>query len=140
MAACKSGLRKLFIREWKGEGIEDITPPLRLAFIPFLSSYYSFSKNDDLVSTYNGGMDIKYGINEALTLDVTLLPDFGQVVFDKQVLNISPFEIQFNENRQFFTEGTELFTKSGIFYSRRIGVQTSPKVYQNQIQENEKLV
>ena len=30
-------------------------------------------------------MDIKYGINEALTLDVTLLPDFGQVVFDKQV-------------------------------------------------------
>ena len=74
------------------------------------------------------------------TLDVTLLPDFGQVVFDKQVLNISPFEIQFNENRQFFTEGTELFTKSGIFYSRRIGVQTSPKVYQNQIQENEELV
>ena len=37
-------------------------------------------------------MDIKYGINEALTLDVTLLPDFGQVVFDKQVLNISPLK------------------------------------------------
>ena len=56
-------------------------------------------------------------------LDVTLVPDFGQVVFDRQVLNLSPFEIQFNENRQFFTEGTELFNKSGLFYSRRIGVK-----------------
>ena len=72
-------------------------------------------------------------------MDVTLLPDFGQVVFDKQVLNISPFEIQFNENRQFFTEGVELFTKSNIFYSRRIGVQTSSKVYQGQLNENEQL-
>ena len=133
-------LENYLLESGKVKGIENITPPLRLAFIPFLSSYYSFSKNEELLANYNGGMDIKYGINEALTLDVTLLPDFGQVVFDKQVLNISPFEIQFNENRQFFTEGTELFTKSGIFYSRRIGVQTSPKVYQNQIQENEELV
>ena len=74
-----------------------------------------------------------------LTLDVTLLPDFGQVVFDKQVLNISPFEIQFNENRQFFTKERVIY-QIWNFYSRRIGVQTSPKVYQNQIQENEELV
>ena len=120
-------------------GIEKITPPLRLALIPFLSNYVSFSKNNETFNTFNGGMDVKYGINEALTLDVTLLPDFGQVVFDQQVLNISPFEIQFNENRQFFTEGTELFNKSGLFYSRRIGVQTSSKVYQSQLQENEEL-
>ena len=132
-------LENYLLESGKIIGIKDIKPPLRLAFIPFLSSYYSFSKDQDLVDTYNGGMDIKYGINEALTLDVTLLPDFGQVVFDKQVLNISPFEVQFNENRQFFTEGTELFTKSGIFYSRRIGVQTASKVYDNQLKENEQI-
>ena len=118
-------------------GIKDITPPLRLAFIPFLSNYTSFSINTNPISTVNGGMDVKYGINEAFTLDVTLLPDFGQVVFDQQVLNISPFEIQFNENRQFFTEGTELFNKSDIFYSRRIGVQTNSNVYQKQLEVNE---
>ena len=84
-------------------------------------------------------MDVKYGVNEAFTLDVTLLPDFGQVIFDQQVLNISPFEIRFNENRQFFTEGTELFNKSGLFYSRRIGVQTPSKVYQSQLNDNEEL-
>ena len=54
-------------------GLKDITPPLRLALIPFLSSYNSFSKESFPVSTFTGGMDVKYGINEALTLDVTLL-------------------------------------------------------------------
>jgi len=121
------------------KGIKDITPPVRLALIPFLSSYNSFSKDTEPVSTFTGGMDVKYGINEAFTLDVTLLPDFGQVIFDQQVLNISPFEIRFNENRQFFTEGTELFNKSGLFYSRRIGVQTPSKVYKSQLNDNEEL-
>ena len=121
------------------KGIKDVSPPLRLALIPFVSSYTSFSRDSEVFSTYNGGMDVKYGVNEAFTLDVTLLPDFGQVIFDQQVLNISPFEIRFNENRQFFTEGTELFNKSGLFYSRRIGVQTPSKVYQSQLNDNEEL-
>ena len=66
-------------------------------------------------------MDIKYGINQSYTLDMTLVPDFGQVRSDNQVLNLSPFEVRFLENRQFFTEGTELFNKGNLFYSRRIG-------------------
>ena len=135
----KPDLENYLLESGQVKGIENIEPPLRLAFIPFLSSYTSFSKFSSTISTFNGGMDVKYGINEAFTLDVTLLPDFGQVVFDQQVLNISPFEIQFNENRQFFTEGTELFNKSNIFYSRRIGVQTNSKVYQNQLENNEQI-
>jgi hypothetical protein len=66
-------------------------------------------------------MDVKYGINKAFTLDMTLIPDFGQVQSDNQVLNLSPFEVKFNEKRSFFTEGTELFNKGNFFYSRRIG-------------------
>jgi len=132
-------LENYLIESGKIIGIEDITPPLRLAMIPFLSNYVNFSKGEETVNSFNGGLDIKYGINEAFTLDVTLLPDFGQVVFDNQILNISPFEIQFNENRQFFTEGTELFTKSDLFYSRRIGIQTPSKVYESQLDENEDL-
>ena len=132
-------LENYLLESGKTLGIQNITPPLRLAFIPFLSSYVSYSKSMPTLSSFNGGMDIKYGINEALTLDVTLLPDFGQVVFDNQILNISPFEIEFNENRQFFTEGTELFTKSGLFYSRRIGIQTPSEVYGSQLNEDETL-
>src|SRR6476620_6578099 len=66
-------------------------------------------------------MDVKYGISESFTIDATLIPDFGQVVSDNVINNISPFEIQFRENRPFFTEGTELFNKADIFYSRRVG-------------------
>lgn len=36
-------------------------------------------------------------------------------------MNLGPFEQAFNENRAFFTEGTELFTKGNLFYSRRVG-------------------
>ena len=135
----KPDLENYLLESGVVKGINNITPPLRLAFIPFLSNYTSFSKNTTPISTFTGGMDVKYGVNEAFTLDVTLLPDFGQVVFDQQVLNISPFEIQFNENRQFFTEGTELFNKADVFYSRRIGVQTNSKVYQNQLEDNEQI-
>jgi len=132
-------LENYLLESGKVKNVVDISPPLRLALIPFLSSYVNFSKDSETLSSFNGGMDIKYGINEAFTLDVTLLPDFGQVVFDNQVLNISPFEIEFNENRQFFTEGTELFTKSELFYSRRIGVQTPSRVYNSQLGEGEYL-
>ena len=130
-------LENYLLESGKVEKIKGIEPPLRLALIPYLSSYLNYSKEDGRSTSYNGGMDIKYGINEAFTLDVTLVPDFGQVVFDSQVLNLSPFEIRFNENRQFFTEGTELFTKSGLFYSRRIGIQAPEYVLRTQLNDNE---
>jgi hypothetical protein len=54
-------------------------------------------------------------------LDLILIPDFGQTKYDDQILNLGPFEQQFNENRPFFTEGTDLFSKGNLVYSRRIG-------------------
>jgi Domain of unknown function (DUF5916) len=109
-------------------GLKDIKPPLRLQFSPYLSHYTTlFSKTapgeKKLFQQVNGGMDVKYGINQAFTLDMALIPDFGQVQTDNRVLNVGPFEQQFSEQRPFFTEGTELFSKGDLFYSRRIGKQ-----------------
>jgi len=109
-------------------GLEDIKPPMRLQFSPYFSTYINHdgtAKSGDKknTNTFNGGMDVKYGINQAFTLDMTLIPDFGQVQSDNRVLNLTPFEQKFNENRAFFTEGTELFSKGNLFYSRRIGVE-----------------
>ncbi|MAI23515.1 MAG: hypothetical protein CL828_05595 [Crocinitomicaceae bacterium] len=101
-------------------GIEGITPPPRISLFPYFSAYQNW-EGTNRSTAYNGGMDMKIGLGNAFTLDVTLIPDFGQVVTDNLVLNLSPFEIRFNENRQFFKEGTELFNKNGVFYSRRIG-------------------
>ena len=109
------------------EGIENIKTPTRLFFIPYASFY---NQKDDYQSdnTFKGGMDIKYGINDAFTLDAILVPDFGQTKFDNAILNLEPFEQQLNENRPFFTEGTELFSKGNLFYSRRIGGEPTGEV------------
>lgn len=106
-------------------GLENIKPPVRLSFSPYISAYGNSYPTIDgrhrSDGSVNGGMDVKYGLTKAFTLDMTLIPDFGQVQSDNQVLNLSPFEVKFNENRSFFTEGTELFNKGNFFYSRRIG-------------------
>jgi len=110
------------------KGLERIAPPLRLSFLPYVTlGYSSVPTANGRINTpiHNGGMDVKYGVNESFTLDMTLIPDFGQVQSDNVVLNLSPFEQQFIENRPFFTEGTELFNKAGIFYSRRVGATPS---------------
>ncbi|MFV8335983.1 DUF5916 domain-containing protein [Flavobacterium sp. RSP29] len=102
------------------QGIESIETPTRLFLIPYSSAYYQQS---DIGSdtTLKAGLDIKYGINDSFTLDAILVPDFGQTKFDNAILNLEPFEQQLEENRPFFTEGTDLFSKGNLFYSRRIG-------------------
>lgn len=79
-------------------GIKNIEPPIRLALYPYVSAYYEnyYDKNNLPAENrygYNGGLDLKYGINDAFTLDMSLIPDFGQVQSDAQVLNLSPFEV-----------------------------------------------
>ena len=119
------------------EGIENINPPTRLFLIPY-SSYYLTNNKEQTNGELKGGMDIKYGISDAFTLDAILVPDFGQTKYDKKVLNLGPFEQQFQENRPFFTEGTELFSKGDLFYSRRIGGSPSlyPDTNTNEVVEN----
>jgi len=109
------------------EGLQNLIPPVRLSLTPYLSGYIEKYDGDKPALTYNGGLDLKYGINESFTLDATLIPDFGQVQSDDNVLNLSPYEVKYNERRPFFMEGTELFARGGIFYSRRIG--SKPRLY-----------
>lgn len=108
------------------DGIQKISPPTRLFLIPYASSYLNSNK-EQTTFTQKGGLDIKYGITDAFTLDAILIPDFGQTKFDNVVLNLGPFEQQFNENRPFFTEGTDLFNKGNLLYTRRIGA--APEFY-----------
>jgi hypothetical protein len=102
------------------EDFRNIEPPTRLNLYPYASATSTtFEGKTDF--NWSVGMDIKYGLTDNFTLDATLIPDFSQVGFDDVVLNLGPFEQQFTEQRQFFTEGTELFNKGNLFYSRRIG-------------------
>ncbi|MBC6989432.1 DUF5916 domain-containing protein [Hymenobacter sp. BT491] len=134
-----------FVNQWGDlRGVRDIKPPLRLSLTPYVSAYVNHNPLNAegtrrTTTSFNGGADLKWGINESFTLDATLVPDFGQVQSDNQVLNLSPFEVQFTENRQFFTEGTELFNKGNLFYSRRVGA-TPVGFYNVAVGDKEKIL
>ena len=107
------------------EGINNIKPPVRLSVTPYVllqaEHYPVVSSGKDVSTSFGGGMDLKYGINESYTLDMSLLPDFSQVQSDNKVKNLTAFETVYDEQRPFFKEAVDLFMKGNIFYSRRIG-------------------
>ncbi|MFN8153112.1 MAG: DUF5916 domain-containing protein [Bacteroidia bacterium] len=114
-------------------GVKHVKTPIRLSVVPYLGFTYNhdpvFDESGsyqylDAIS-YNMGADIKYGIDDRFTLDMTLLPDFGQVQSDRLVKNLGYTEVVYDENRPFFKEATELFSKGNLFYSRRIGKKPS---------------
>lgn len=105
-------------------GLSNIEAPVRLSLTPYVTTIMQKDSRFGPATPsagVSGGLGLKYGINESFTLDMTLLPDFSQVRSDDVVKNLGPFEIQFQEQRPFFTEGVDLFNLGGIFYSRRIG-------------------
>lgn len=117
------------------EGIDNIKTPTRLFLIPYSSFYLNSNNSQKTRGEFKGGLDIKYGISDAFTLDAILVPDFGQTKFDDVELYLGPFEQQFNENRPFFTEGTDVFNIGNLVYSRRIG-----EVKKIETTENEEIV
>ncbi|SNR31587.1 DUF5916 domain-containing protein [Lutibacter flavus] len=129
------------IQQYAGtlSGIKSIEPSTRLSFSPYASSAFnSYDGEEDFDNSI--GLDVKYGINESFTLDATLIPDFGQTAFDDLVLNLGPFEQQYQEQRPFFTEGTELFSKGNMFYSRRIGNTPINYFDEENLEENEEVI
>lgn len=122
-------------------GLKNIKAPVRLSISPYVAGYVeknSTKANADFV--FKGGLDLKYGLSKSHTLDMMLIPDFGQIQSDDEELNLSPFELYYDEKRQFFIEGVELFNRANIFYSRRIGRKPifSESAHEN-LEENEKV-
>jgi hypothetical protein len=86
------------------------------------------------------GGDVKYGITQNLTADLTINTDFAQVEVDEQQVNLTRFNLFFPEKRDFFLEGLGTFAFAGrasaglaagfgdtpyLFFSRRIGLDRS---------------
>jgi hypothetical protein len=127
------------------EGIAGIRPPLNLALLPYATARAEFVAPSPAGTPFNdgsrlfagAGLDLKYGVSSNMTLDATFNPDFGQVEVDPAVVNLTQFEVFFEERRPFFTEGAQVFGNFGrsgasayvgffrpeptLFYSRRIG-------------------
>ena len=104
------------------------TPPPKpgasVSLIPFATASHGIDyRRDgatyDLIdksasSKFGLGGDAKIGITPSLNLDLTINPDFSQVEVDRQVANLSRFELFFPERRQFFLENRDLFAMFGF--------------------------
>lgn len=116
-------------------------PGANVSLIPFVSvaTEKDFPRNESdlkaLPTSSNFpagvGMDAKIAVTPSLNLDLTINPDFSQVEVDRQVTNLSRFELFFPERRQFFLENNDLFGTFGFpdtrpFFSRRIGITRNP--------------
>jgi Domain of unknown function (DUF5916) len=121
---------------YSGTLIWDEAPPkpgANVVLIPYSigSMGQDYFNEKPMTKTANIGFDAKIALTPSLNLDLTVNPDFSQVEVDRQVTNLSRFEIQFPERRQFFVENNDLFGTFGTnnispFFSRRIGIATNP--------------
>ncbi|MEA5428133.1 DUF5916 domain-containing protein [Arcicella lustrica] len=105
------------------------TPKSNISIIPYALGGTSKNFQDGSATSIRRdvGLDAKIAVSSALNLDLTVNPDFSQVDVDKQVTNLSRFELFFPERRQFFLENADLFNNFGLssirpFFSRRIGL------------------
>jgi hypothetical protein len=88
----------------------DLPPPARRHdVIPYGISQSERGRS----ARWDGGLDLRYRLTPAVTLDATLNPDFATIEADREQVNLT--------QRPFFLEGAELFRQRiRTFYSRRI--------------------
>ena len=106
-----------------------VSPGTNASIIPYITSSASSNKElaNPTTAKFNAGFDAKLSLTPSLNLDLTVNPDFSQVEVDRQVTNLTRFDIFFPERRTFFLENSDLFSSYGIppirpFYSRTIGL------------------
>ena len=109
------------------EGLERISPGRNLQFIPygtFTSARFLETGQPELATDTLGraGLDAKMVLHDAVTVDLTLNPDFSQVESDEPQVTINQrFEVFFPEKRPFFIENAAFFqTPQNLFFSRRV--------------------
>jgi len=110
----------------------DDPPPAQgtnISLIPYLLGGINKDNTTGNSSTLKSdiGLDAKLAVTSSLNLDLTIHPDFSQVDVDKQVINLSRFELFYPEKRKFFLENNDIFGNFGYstirpFFSRRIGL------------------
>jgi len=109
------------------KGIERVSPGHNLQFVPY-GTFTAARYLDTSVPAFirsndgQGGLDSKIVIRDAMSLDVTLNPDFSQVESDDPQVTVNKrFEVLFPEKRPFYLENAGFFvTPENLFFSRRI--------------------
>ncbi|MFZ9980992.1 MAG: DUF5916 domain-containing protein [Cyclobacteriaceae bacterium] len=118
---------------FSGKLVWQETPPkpgVNISLIPYaITSSYTDRENDVPREVKpNTGFDAKVAITPSMNMDLTVNPDFSTVDVDRQIVNLTRYEFQYPERRQFFLENSDLFNAPGFttftqpFFTRRIGL------------------
>lgn len=121
----------LLTQEATMSGIERISPPRNLQFIPYGSfrAFRGLDERDPAAARFSsrtaevrGGLDAKAVLRDSLVLDLTANPDFSQVESDEPQTTVNQrFEVFFPEKRPFFLENAGYFeTPINTVFTRRI--------------------
>ncbi|MGL4631912.1 MAG: DUF5916 domain-containing protein [Leadbetterella sp.] len=107
-----------------------------VSLIPYVS--FSHAKDFEKVNPSDGfrpsvGFDAKIGVSSGLNLDVTVNPDFSNAEADRQIVNLTRFDLNLPEQRQFFLENADLFTSFGAHLSNPFVPPTSNLGIGNQL-------
>jgi len=117
-------------------GIKDIPYKRNVEIMPYAKAKYITDSESN--QNFGTGLDGKIGITSNFNLDYTFNPDFGQVEADPSILNLSSYEVFYEEKRPFFLEGNNILEYNNendmLFYSRRIG---HAPTFRPEIEENE---
>jgi hypothetical protein len=96
-----------------------IKPGANISLIPYIaagnSQDFVNTKNPNNGSKFNIGLDAKVAVTPGLNLDLTVNPDFSNVETDRQIINLTRFDINLPEQRQFFLENSDLFSGFGSY-------------------------
>ena len=91
------------------EGLRQLRPGRNLRVKPYAATSSSTVGSAPSDGDVSGGLDVKYGITNGLTLDATVNTDFSQVEADEQQVNLTRFSVLFPEKRDFFLENSGIF-------------------------------
>jgi hypothetical protein len=110
-------------------GLHDISQGIGLEAKPFVTGGLQQAEPGAPLSGVSPdlGLDLTYSVTPSLRAALTLNTDFAEVESDQRRVNLTRFPLSFPERREFFLEGSSVFSFSpanGItpFFSRRIGL------------------
>ena len=110
-------------------GITDIGSGRLFVVKPYGLAQYDKQTGQNRAFPLTGGVDVKYGINSNLLLNLTGNTDFSATDVDQEQFNLTPFPIFIPEKRQFFLENAGIFDfdmghHDQLFFSRQIGIDS----------------
>ena len=112
-------------------GLTDMKQGIGLEVVPFATGSgrrnWTGPADEKNKFSADAGFDVTYNITPSISTALTINTDFAETEVDQRRVNLSRFPLVFPEQRDFFLEGSNLFSfapRSGVspFFSRRIGL------------------